>query len=350
MVGSRTLPKLDRNVRGLSASRVVFDSCVNVVFIDTNVNIRANPHSPCELAGAASPRRRQLPCDNNADMNPLITFRLADEFLAQAASATTKAERSRLGLLAAAADVLDDVPFPQLRPADLAAHAGISRSLIYHYYADLAELTTALVDSFSERVRAVLPTLPVNQGDYSYASILAYLAWTVSVVLRNRGVYRVMATQADQLPAVKAAYEQLLYIFNKDIGSHVDAPPVLRFGRTERLFAGYFVGGGFENLMRQVFVDGKEDMPPPRTSKALFEMVQLVAVLRNRQVHGCDPSEAEIRAAAADFDMRVFEGCFKAARSAPASAQASVRPASMPRLRRMANKVSAKPAQALRDK
>ena len=295
-------------------------------------------------------RSRKCSCDNNTDMKPLKTFCLADEFLTQAARATTKAERSRLGLLAAAADVLDYVPFPQLRPADLAAHAGISRSLIYHYYADLAQLTVALVDSFSERLRAAMPTLTVNQGDYSYASILSYLAWTVSLVLRNRGVYRVMVTQADQLPAVKATYKQLLYVLHKNVGSHVDAPPVLHFGDTERLFAGYFVGGGFENLMRQVFVDGKEDMPPPRTSKALFEMVQLVAVLRNRQVHGCDPSEAEIRAAAADFDMRVFEGCFKAARSAPAPAQASVRPASMPRLRRMANKVSVKPAQRLHAK
>jgi AcrR family transcriptional regulator len=265
------------------------------------------------------------------------TFRLADDLTALAEAADTKAERTRLRLLASAAALLDDVPFAQLRPSDLADHAELSRPLIYHYFTDLGTLVTELVETFGQRLARMVASVPPSKVAYGYEAIVAHLAWLVRMYLHNRGLMRLMYTLADQLPGVKVTIDEITFLFNKSLGDHVDAPPGLHFGADERLLAGYMIGGGFDDLLRQLFQHRHDRLPAPRTAQQLFDLVQLMAALRHRQVHGSDPSPKEIRAVAKAFDLRLFDGCLPK-RAAPSTMQP--RRPSMTRLRRMVAKGS----------
>jgi len=138
-------------------------------------------------------------------MNSPAPFDLAQEFLALSESAATKAERTRLRLLASAATLLGDLPFSQMRPIDLAAHAGVSRALLYHHFTDMADLVTQLMEAFAQRVDRDLPDTKPTPGRRDYASLVRYLGWLLSVAQHNRGILRLVYFHADQLPGLDRA-------------------------------------------------------------------------------------------------------------------------------------------------
>jgi AcrR family transcriptional regulator len=267
------------------------------------------------------------------------SFSIAQSYRDAESAADTKSERTRLRLLAVAADMLDHVPFPQLRPGDVAKRAALSRGLIYHYFEDLAELVTQVADDFTRLNAEGMARMPIDDKHFGYPEIVGYLSWILAVAVRNRGVMRLMHTQSDQLPRARAALDRFLFDVNQRLGAYTDAPHGLAFGPDERLLAGYMIGGGFNSLLRELFVHPNPRLPRFESEQALFELVQLAATLRHRQVHATDPLSEQVRAVASAFDLGFFTPCLQAtARPAP-----QARPASMPRLRRMAAKAGSEP-------
>jgi len=240
-------------------------------------------------------------------MPPTSAFRLADELLAQSAEAETKAERTRLKLLASAATLLDDATFMQIRPADLAAHADVSRALIYHRFTDLAGLVTELMAAFEQRVVRDLSAIAVEHKRFDYASLVHTLAWTFSTFMRNRGIMRLLLSHADQVPGVDAIVERTLHAFNKVLGDAVTAPAAMPLSRRARLVVGYIIGGGVSDLLRRMLHPGHDQLPMPRSPAEMFEVVQLMAMIRHREMNGCDPTAKEIRAIVKSFDLSIFE-------------------------------------------
>lgn len=269
---------------------------------------------------------------------PINAFRLADELRLQSATAETKAERTRLTLLASAAALLDDLPFMQMRPADLAAHADVSRALIYHRFTDLAALVTEVMEVFERRLTLDLASMAPRRTRFDYDYLVRYLAWTLSIFMRNRGLMRLLLSDADQVPGVGPIVDRILHAFNKILGDAATAPEGIRWGSNSRLVVGYLIGGGVSDLLRRMLHPGHDQLLAPQSATEMFELVQTMALVRHREMHGSDPTLKEIRAVAKAFDLGAFESCLPADSSA-----APVVPhrQSMQRLRRMAAKASA---------
>ena len=266
--------------------------------------------------------------------NPL-PFNLTQELFELSAGADNKADRTRLRLLASAAELLNEMPFTQMRPADLAERAEVSRALIYHHFADLPDLVTHLMGAFHRRLLVDLLRLAPGRDHDDYASIVRYLAWTLAVFMNNRGIMQLLFVHADQVPGVGAIVEDILHASNKGLGASMKPPAGLTWGGDDQLVAGYIIGGGVSDLLRRMLIPGHDQLPAPKSVAELFGVVQVMAVVRHREVHARDPSTAELKAVAQGFDRSVFDGCDFEIRE---SSSTPSRPASMPRLRRMANK------------
>jgi AcrR family transcriptional regulator len=262
------------------------------------------------------------------DVQP--AFRLADELQQQSASANLKKSvRTRLRIMAAAAALLDTIPYPQLRGIDVTSRAELSQGSMYRYFRDIPDLVTQLIELHEKAICREFPSPPQIKAVYDYPRIVKVLSWHQSCYLRNRGLFRVMHTQADQLPGVNAAVDRLTLTLHEQLGEFIDAPPVLPFGKGARLLAGQLVGGAMDELIRQLFQNENSNLPIPRTPDALFDLVQLCAILRHRLLHGSDPHPKVIRAVAREFDLSFFDGCFPSEKpkrsSAVAKAGASAR-------------------------
>ena len=243
------------------------------------------------------------------DLQP--AFRLADELQQQLASADLKkSDRTRLRIMAAAAALLDTIPYPQLRGIDVTSEAELSQGSMYRYFRDIPDLVTQLIEMHEKAICGEFPSPAQEKAGYDYPRIVKVLCWLMSCYLRNRGLFRVMYTQADQLPGVKAAIDRSTLMLHEQLGDFIDAPPVLPFNKGARLLAGQLVGGAMDDLLRQLFQNENSNLPIPRTPDALFNLVQLCAILRHRLLHGCDPDPKVIRAVAREFDLSFFDGCF----------------------------------------
>jgi AcrR family transcriptional regulator len=264
-------------------------------------------------------------------------FRLADDLEAAALAVASKSERTRLRLLAAGAALLDEVPFAKLRPAHLADHAEISRPLLYHYFSDLEQLVTCLAELFEQRVVGLQSHMDASDRPYDYPQIFGQLASIVRVYLRNRGLMQLMFAVGEQPLGVTAVSERVIFEFNKRLGQHTVPPPGLRFGAQEKLLAGYVIGGGIDELLRQLFQRPRGRLPVPEAPADLLRLVQMIAVLRYRQRHDADPPNEEVRVVAEGADANWFADCVPAGKPATTAgarrSSAPDKPRSSPRSR-----------------
>lgn len=264
-------------------------------------------------------------------------FRLVDELREQAAAAPTKVERTRLTLMASAAALLDDRPFAQVRPVDLAEHAQMSRAIIYHRFTDLPALVAELMEAFERRVTLDLSSMAMRRKGFDYETLVHYLSWTLNTFMRNRGIMRLLLSHADQVPGVDVVVERTLLVFNRVLGDGAQPPKGMRWSPANRLVVGYMIGGGVSDVLRRMLQPGNDELAAPRTPAEMLELVQLMAVIRHREMHGCDPSPQEIRSVGKAFDLSVFAPALV---DLQASAEVTATlPQAMQRLRRMASKV-----------
>ncbi len=263
-------------------------------------------------------------------------FRFADELREQAVLAPTKVERTKLTLLASAATLLDDRPFAQMRPADLAEHAQMSRAVIYHRFTDLPALVAELMTAFEQRVTLDLSLMAPSRKKFDYENLVHYLAWTLNTFMRNRGLMRLLLSHADQVPGVDVVVERTLLAFNQVLGDAATAPKGIKWNPGKRLVVGYMIGGGVSDVLRRMLQPGHDQLEAPRSATDMFELVELMAVIRHREMHGADPSQAEIRSVAKGFDISAFDLALSDLR--PNAPPPAPHRQAMQRLRRMAAK------------
>jgi AcrR family transcriptional regulator len=270
-------------------------------------------------------------------MNPPAPVDLAQELLALSESASTKAERTRHRLLASAATLLCDLPFSHMRPVDLAEHAGVSRALLYHHFNDIADLVTQLMLAFEQRLDQDLPDTKPTPNRRDYPSLVRYLSWLLSMARRNRGIMRLIYIHADQVPGLEVIVDRLFQKTAHALGEAVIPPAGLAMNAKVRLASGYMIGGSFNDLIRRMLQPTQDPLLSPASSQDLYEVVQLAAILRYREIHGADPSAKDIRSAARSFDSSIFAD---QAKTAPAKTPPLRRSGAPQRLRRMVSKAA----------
>lgn len=244
------------------------------------------------------------------DMKP--AFRLANEIQANSESAQLKkAESTRLRIMAATAKLLDTVPYAQLRAIDVAAEAKLSQGAMYRYFRDIPDLVTQVIELHEREICKQFPVSPSIKEGYDYPNIVKGLSWHLACYLRNRGLFRLMFTQADQLPGVMAINNRLSLALHEQLGKFVVPPPLPTFDKSSRILAGQLIGGSMDELYRQLFQSENSTLPIPNTTQALFNLVQLCSVLRYRLMHGRDPDPKTIRAVAREFDLSFFDECIQ---------------------------------------
>lgn len=243
------------------------------------------------------------------DMPP--AFRLADEIRAQSeAPGLKKAESTRLRIMATTAGLLDAVAYPQLRAIDVAGEARLSQGAMYRYFRDIQDLVTQVIGLLEQNIYQRFPVAPPPKTGYDYPSIVKGLAWHLACYLRNRGLFRVLSTQADQMPGVMVISHRLASALHEQLGQFMAPVPLPAFDKDSRLLAGQLIGGSMDELYRQLFQYGNSTLPIPTTPQELFDLVQLCSVLRYRLMNGRDPELKTIRAVGREFDVSFFDACF----------------------------------------
>jgi len=239
------------------------------------------------------------------------TFSLAAEYQAACEQATDRSERTRLRVLAVTVAVLDKSTSTHVQPADLAREVGISRPLLYHHFGDPDGLLATIARDFEQRNVAFFRTLPAGAQRYTYPALVGYLAWILATAVRNRGAMRLMFGLADRVASVDVVFERLLHELNQALGDQLQPPGHVPISAADRLLLGYMEAGGFNVLLRDLFVYPNVHLPRLDTPQALFSLVQLVAGHRYRLIHGGPAPARDVKAVQQRFDLAFFEPCFE---------------------------------------
>lgn len=238
------------------------------------------------------------------------SFCLAEDYLRASEAALEKSERTRLRVLGSTVALLDRSTSTDLLPAELAQHVGVSRTLLYHHFTDLNGLLGTIVGDFEKRNVEFFKHLPPDHTRFDYPWLVGYVAWVTAVAVRNLGVMRLMHTRTDRLPAVNDTFQRLLFEMNRALGAHIQAPAGVQFSGRDRLLIGYMAAGGFNYLLRDLFVFPNSYLPRIESKEALFDLVKLVAGFRYRLIHGDGPPADDVRQIDEQFALSFFEPCF----------------------------------------
>jgi AcrR family transcriptional regulator len=104
------------------------------------------------------------------------------------------AERLRLKILDAAAEIVSSQGYGALSLRKIASRLEYSPGIIYHYFTDKAEIISAIVERGHAKILALLSKTKVDPADPEKTLLEALRAYT-ALVMRNRREYRLVLLQ-----------------------------------------------------------------------------------------------------------------------------------------------------------
>jgi AcrR family transcriptional regulator len=114
-------------------------------------------------------------------------------------------DERRRRLLEAGSAAFAEHAFEEISMREIAAAAGVSKALLYHYFPSKADLFAAAVEDKTLELRALLEPPAEAGGAEALASILrAYLQW----IERNERMWLKLMQSAASLPAARDAVDQ----------------------------------------------------------------------------------------------------------------------------------------------
>jgi AcrR family transcriptional regulator len=117
----------------------------------------------------------------------------------------------RAELLRAGEDVFSDRPFDEVSIDDIAAAAGISKNLLYHYFAGKRELFLAVIAESTDRMlEATEPDLTLEPIDRLAASIDAHLSYAVAHSKGYIALVRGAGADEDVKGIIAAAHDRVI--------------------------------------------------------------------------------------------------------------------------------------------
>lgn len=171
----------------------------------------------------------------------------------QAADATLrKGERTRLRLMAACAESLEDTPFATLRVADVCTRADVSQGTFYIYFKDKTAVAVETLTAFALHVQEYLGGTAPGAHGLPHAIQLATLRY-VQLFQANRGLMRCLLQDTQETAAFQTIYQDLNARWNRRT-----ATAIARYRGTastpDDLVTAYALSGMVDDFLANLYI------------------------------------------------------------------------------------------------
>ena len=213
---------------------------------------------------------------------------IADYLEAKADEFPTKGERTRCRFKAAAARILGEKGYHDLRMGDICDEVGLSHGAIYEYYANKKEIAVEVLDDlFAHAEQLMLAVEPT--GDEFSRLHQVNLAW-VRIFGENAGLMRSMRQASDDIEEFRQTYVSFNSRWYDRIAEHilrvVGSPP--RAATASKLLA-RALGGMADEVLHDVYIRRVSDVTdlaesPETLAKVISILWYRLAYLSNPPV------------------------------------------------------------------
>jgi AcrR family transcriptional regulator len=236
----------------------------------------------------ARARERRKPSNRlpKVGIDPTEIVSIADYLEAQAVEFPTKGERTRCRFKAAAARILGEKGYHDLRMADICDEVGLSHGAIYEYYANKTEITTEVLDDMWQHAMRIMRAERPDGDEFSRL-YHTNLVW-VRMFKENAGIQRCMRQVSDDIQEFRRQYIDLNTDWYDRIARHilrvVGTPP--RAAAASQLLA-RSLGCMADELLHDVFVRRVPTLADLADSPEKLAMV--ISVLWYRTAYVANP-------------------------------------------------------------
>lgn len=214
----------------------------------------------------------------------------AEYLSAQISLAKRKGERTRLRLKAAAARLLGQVGYRDLRVSDIHEEADVSNALFYVYFKNKEEISQEVLDGFL----AFLEGFPdgnrppasrfgsIRHGNLRYAQMFA----------ANAGLMRCVFQFADEFPAFAAKWHAWNARWrDRTIRAMQRKPDIALAGPGELDAAVIALGAMIDAFLRMAFIEREPSLAGTRYESDPAALAELLSKLWIRALFAADPDD-----------------------------------------------------------
>ena len=211
---------------------------------------------------------------------------LAEHLEAQADNFPTKGERTRCRFKAAAARILGEKGYHDLRMADICDAAGLSHGAIYEYYANKKEISVEVINELSVHGPRLMLSVKPKGDEFSklYQVNLVY----VKIFSENVGLMRSMRQVSDDIEEFRQSYIRYNTEWYDRIAEHilrvVGKPP--RAGVASKVLA-RALGGMSDEFLHDVYIRRVPSLAELADSPET--LAKLISVLWYRMAYVANP-------------------------------------------------------------
>jgi len=209
---------------------------------------------------------------------------------------TTKGARTRIKLLLAAVETLDNMTYQDMRITDICQGAGVSHGLFYHHFLDKQTITEAVMKAFMD---LVLTRIGETKGlSDPYAKLFIANHHYIEMYRRNTGLLRVLLANTEDLPEMKSRLSKIAFDWHSKIASTIGNELAGRkLSENDQLLIGYSLGGMADELLRQVFILKTGYLKEYRLVRATPDLTETLSVLWYRAIFSQDPDQEAMKQA-----------------------------------------------------
>lgn len=210
----------------------------------------------------------------------------------------TKGGRTRINLMLATVETLDDMTYQEMRITDICSGAGVSHGLFYHHFPDKRAITEAVMDAFMDlMITRIGETKDLPEP---YAKLFVANHHYIEMYRRNAGVLRVLLSNTEDLPDMKSRISKMTYEWHSRVAATIDEKMAGRkLSENDQLLVGYSLGGMADELLRQIFVLKTPYLKAYRPVKATCDLTEVLSLLWYRAIFGENPKPKAMQEAKA---------------------------------------------------
>lgn len=251
--------------------------------------VRATPLTTCSGGWQVAAKNIRLKAPNRlqgAEVEPTEILSVAEYLEKKADGYATKGERTRCRFKAAAARILNDKGYHNLRMADICDEVGLSHGAIYEYYANKQEITTEVLDEMWLHAMRIMRSQRPS-GDAFTRLYNANLVW-VKIFGANTGIQRCMRQVSDDIEEFRQQYIDLNIDWYGRIATRIleDVGSPSRAQNAAKLLA-RSLGCMADELLHDVYirrVPGLEDLADsPET------LAKVISIMWYRMAYAANP-------------------------------------------------------------
>lgn len=211
--------------------------------------------------------------------------------LLEATTFRSKGDRTRFRLKQAAARVLEEAGYNELKVADICAAAEVALGTFYVYFKDKNEIAIEVVLDFLQHLYR--QAVQVGRGQGEYEAILKTNRFFVAAYQENPGLMRCLVQLQSQLPEFQAAWRPLHHKWVEILARSIERRGNYAADMPANALA---VAHALESMVFQflyTLLVSRESVLERQEAADSEEIAEMLSILWYRAVYGRDPVRGE---------------------------------------------------------